>query len=180
MIRELRAFPKPVISVVDGAAAGAGASLALAADLTLASERSFFLFPFAPKLGLIPDLGANWALVHRMGEARAMGVALLGGRLTGRKAADWGLIWECVADDALEDALDALCQTLIAAPPGMVGALRRLVRDTREVGFDALLEIEARRQAGHLDSAAFEEGRRAFLEKRAPDFFAEPTVPSAS
>ncbi|MAC77434.1 MAG: enoyl-CoA hydratase [Rhodobacteraceae bacterium] len=170
MIREIRAFPHPVVAVVTGAAAGAGASIALAADITIAAESGFFLFPFAPKLGLIPDLGANWTLVQRLGEARAMGVALLGGRLPARTAAEWGLIWAAVPDEGLDDAVRALCDTLTAAPPGMVGSLRALFGAARDRGFDALLDIEARRQAKHLDSPAFDEGRRAFLEKRAPEF----------
>ena len=170
MIREIRAFPHPVVSVVAGAAAGAGASLVLAADVTLAGESGFFLFPFVPKLGLVPDLGANWTLVNRLGEARAMGLALMGGRLTATRAAEWGLIWQAVPDDALAEATDTLCAALAAAPPGMAGALRGLFAEARQSGFDPLLDREARQQAGHLDSPAFAEGRRAFLEKRAPVF----------
>lgn len=172
MIRDIRDFPHPVVSVVTGAAAGAGASIALAADITIAAETAFFLFPFAPKLGLIPDLGANWSLVQRLGPARAMGVALLGGRLPAATAADWGLIWDSVPDDVLEDRVAALCRDIADGPPGIAGALRDMFAAAQSGTFGDLLDREARQQARHLDSDAFEEGRRAFLEKRAPRFHA--------
>lgn len=170
LIRAIRAFPHPVMSVVTGPAVGAGASLALAADIVIAAEDAFFLFPFAPKLGLIPDMGATWTLNQRLGTARAMGLTLLGGRLPAAKAAEWGLIWEVVTRDRLGEVDAALCAELASGPPGMAEALRGMFAAAQSDTFERLLDLEARRQADHLDSPAFEEGRRAFLEKRAPDF----------
>lgn len=170
VIEDLQSVPFTTLSVVEGAAAGAGASLALATDLTLAAESAFFLFPFAPNLGLMPDLGATHVLSERLGQARAMGVSLLGGRISGRQAADWGLIWQALPDAELENGLEAVARSLLAAPAGMAPALRRLFAAARGNDLCAQMALEAEVQRHHLDSAAFEEGRRAFLEKRPARF----------
>lgn len=170
VIEDLQSVPFTTISVVEGAAAGAGASLALATDLTLAAESAFFLFPFAPNLGLMPDLGATHVLSERLGQARAMGVSLLGGRLSGRQAADWGLIWQALPDADLENGLETVVQSLLAAPAGMAPALRRLFAAARGNDLCSQMALEAEVQRHHLDSAAFEEGRRAFLERRPARF----------
>lgn len=170
VIEDLQAVPFTTLSVVEGAAAGAGASLALATDLTIAAEKAFFLFPFAPNLGLMPDLGATHMLTERLGRARAMGAALLGGRITARQAADWGLIWQSLPEEALEAGVQTLAQALLAAPSGMAQGLRHVFSAAQTNSLSAQLALEADLQKTHLDSAAFEEGRRAFLEKRPADF----------
>ncbi|MDR3398224.1 MAG: enoyl-CoA hydratase-related protein, partial [Pandoraea sp.] len=100
LVRKLRAMPLPVIAAVNGIAAGAGANLALACDLVLAGASVNFLQAFV-KIGLLPDTGGTWFLPQRIGMARAMGLAMLGDKLSAEQAAQWGLIWRCVDDDAL-------------------------------------------------------------------------------
>ncbi|RZI92521.1 MAG: enoyl-CoA hydratase, partial [Variovorax sp.] len=101
IISGLRSLPVPVVCAVNGPAAGAGVGLALAADVTLAGRSAFFYLPFLPKLGISPDLGCTWFIPRFIGRARAMGMALLDERVSAEKAAQWGLIWDCVDDDQL-------------------------------------------------------------------------------
>ena len=113
---QLQRLPLAIVCAVNGADAGAGASLALAADVTLAARKSFFLLPFVPRLGILPDLGLTWFAARGVSRARAMGMMLFGERLPAETAAQWGLIWSCVDDDRLmEDAL-ALARRLAELP----------------------------------------------------------------
>ncbi|MEO8142417.1 MAG: enoyl-CoA hydratase-related protein, partial [Sphingomicrobium sp.] len=107
LIRRLAAMPQPIIARVNGVAAGAGANIALACDLVVAATSAKFIQSFAA-LGLIPDSGGSWHLPRLVGQARALGLALSGEPLPAQTAADWGLIWKCVADDALDTEVDAL------------------------------------------------------------------------
>ncbi|WP_118137076.1 enoyl-CoA hydratase/isomerase family protein [Oceanicella sp. SM1341] len=170
LIERLRGFPRPVVAAVNGAAAGMGASLALACDLVVAAEDAFFVFPFAPALGLVPDCGATWHLARRLGPARAMRLALTGERLAGPEAAAIGLIAEAAAPGALTGRALALARAAGAAPPGMVAELRAAFDAALTCGFFEQLEYERIRQRALLDGPAFAEGRAAFLEKRRPDF----------
>lgn len=111
LVMRLTNLRVPTIARVQGVAAGAGCSLALACDMVVAAEAASFMLPFS-KIGLIPDTGASWAVPQRLGFARAMGLALTAQKLPAAKAADWGLIWECVANDALDGAVDALADGL--------------------------------------------------------------------
>lgn len=113
LILDLQALPVPVVAAVNGAAAGAGVSLALAADVVVAARSAYFLLTFLPRLGLVPDLGATWHLPRLVGRARAMALTLLGDRLSAEQAAEWGLIWACVDDEVLMDEAQAL-----ASPAG--------------------------------------------------------------
>jgi 2-(1,2-epoxy-1,2-dihydrophenyl)acetyl-CoA isomerase len=103
LVLAIRNAPFPVIAAVNGPAAGAGVGLVLAADVTIAVHSAFFVLTFLPRLGIVPDMGASWFLNHSIGHARAMGLMLLGERLSAEKAEQWGLIWSCVDDDALLD-----------------------------------------------------------------------------
>lgn len=170
LILRLRDFEVPVIAAVNGAAAGAGASLALACDIVVAAENAAFLFPFAPKLGLIPDCGATWHLARRVGPARALSLALTGERLSAVEAARIGLIAEAVADATLHERALALATAAAAAPPGVAGELRRAFDAALAQEFADQLDYERARQRLLLDSDAFAEGKQAFLEKRAPTF----------
>ncbi|UMA66214.1 enoyl-CoA hydratase-related protein [Roseivivax marinus] len=170
LIERLRGFPKPVIAAVNGAAAGMGASLALACDMVVAAETAFFVFPFAPNLGLVPDCGATWHLARRLGPARAMKLALTGERLAGPDAVALGLIAEATPADALPRHAQQLATAAGAAPPHMVAELRAAFDAALTQDFTAQLEYERRRQRTLLDGEAFAEGTTAFLEKRAPDF----------
>ncbi|MEO6581028.1 MAG: enoyl-CoA hydratase-related protein, partial [Sphingomicrobium sp.] len=109
LIRRLATMPQPVIAMVNGVAAGAGANIALACDIVIAARSAKFIQSFAA-LGLIPDSGGSWHLPRMVGQARALGLALTGEPLTAENAAEWGLIWKCVDDDALQDEVDAVAK----------------------------------------------------------------------
>src|SRR5918999_6457135 len=107
LIRRLTSLPMPVIARVNGVAAGAGANIALACDIVIAAKSAKFIQSFAA-IGLIPDSGGTWALPRLVGQARAIGLALTGDPLPAEQAAEWGLIWKAVEEDALDAEVDAL------------------------------------------------------------------------
>lgn len=170
LARDLRASRVPVIAAVNGVAAGAGASLALATDIVVAARSAFFLFPFLPKLGLLPDVGATWQLQRRLGRSRALGVALLGDRLPAEQAAEWGLIWAAVDDEALSEEVEKLAARLAAMPQDAIRELRQALDAAAGNELEEQLEYEAQRQIELAGREEFQEGVRAFLEKRAPRF----------
>lgn len=171
---KIRALPFPVISAVNGAAAGAGASLALAADVVLAARSAFFLFPFMPKLGILPDLGATWHLQHRLGPARAMALFLIGDRLPADKAAEWGLIWRCVEDTELLSEARKLATQLSKTPAHAAPELRAALTAANRNDFEAQLDYECVRQRDLLATPEFGEGVAAFVGKREANFLARP------
>src|SRR5207253_5007049 len=115
LVLALRKMPLPVIAAVNGVAAGAGANIALACDLVIAARSASFIQSFA-KIGLVPDSGGTWLLPKLVGNARALGLALLGDKLSAEKAMEWGLIWACVDDELLVPEVNTLAQQLAAAP----------------------------------------------------------------
>lgn len=169
LVRRLAALPIPVIAAVNGVAAGAGANLALACDLVIAAESASFIQPFC-KLGLIPDTGGSYHLPRLVGRARALGLALLGDKLSAQQAADWGLIWECVPDAEFAARIDALAAQLAHGPTfGYAQTKRALAASLGNTLDDQLgLEAQLMRECGR--SADYREGVAAFLEKRAPRF----------
>ncbi len=168
-LRLIRALEKPVVCAVNGVAAGAGANLALACDIVLAARSARFIEAFA-KIGLVPDAGGSWALPRLIGEARAKALALTAEPLAAETAADWGLIWKAVEDDALIAEAEALAARLAAGPTLGLGLTKRLIQAAATHDLDAQLDMERdlQRQAGA--SADYREGVVAFLEKRAPEF----------
>lgn len=167
---KLRSLPFPVVSAVNGAAAGGGASIALAGDVVVAGQSAYFLFPFIPKLGILPDLGATWLLPRLIGRAKAMAVSLLGERVYGEEAVREGLIWKCVADEALHSEAMATARWLAAGPSHAAPELRKAFDRADTATLAEQLAYEARRQQELIDSPTFQEGVRAFLEKRDPTF----------
>lgn len=170
IVTDLQALPFPVIAAVNGSAAGAGASLALACDVVLAARSSFFLFPFMPRLGIIPDMGATWFLPRMLGSARAMALSLIGERLPAEQAANWGLIWRCVDDAQLAAEAGALARRLATAPAHAALELRRAFKRSGEQDLAAQLDYEVDRQRELLATPDFDEGVRSFIEKRDPRF----------
>lgn len=168
LVLALRELPVPVVIALNGAAAGAGVGLALAGDITIASQGAYFLMPFLPKLGIVPDMGSSFFLERRIGRARAMGMALLGDRISAQQAADWGLIWACDApdNDALEVQALALAQRLGAGPAHAAQEARALFDAAASNSLIAQLDYEAQRQGELIDGEAFAEGVKAFGEKR--------------
>ena len=157
--------PLPVIAAVNGVAAGAGANLALACDVVIATESASFVQAFS-RIGLIPDAGGTWFLPRQVGLARAMGAMLFAERVPARQAADWGMIWEAVADDAFAAHWQARAGALAQGPTAAYGHLKAALRASLANGFEDQLAVEARLQAACGRTADFGEGVAAFLAKR--------------
>ncbi|HDR8982678.1 enoyl-CoA hydratase-related protein [Burkholderia vietnamiensis] len=170
LVLKMRQLPVPVVCAINGAAAGAGVGLALSGDFTLAAQSSFFLFPFMPNLGIVPDMGSSWYLTRRLGPMRASAVMLLGDRVNAVMAAEWGLIHRSIPDDLLLSEAVALAQRLARLPAHAVGEIRAIVDLALEQPLETQLEYEAARQRELIDRPTFDEGARAFMEKRAPVF----------
>ena len=170
LILALQNLAIPVVSAVNGAAAGAGVSLALAADIVIASRSAFFLTPFLPRLGIVPDMGATWLLPRHLGRARTLGLMLLGDRLSAEQAQEWGLIWSCVDDVALIDEARKIAARLAKAPAHIALEARRALDAADSQGLAAQLDYEKNRQQELLDLPSFGEGVKAFFEKREPIF----------
>jgi len=169
LLLALRALPLPVVCAVNGVAAGAGANLALACDIVIAARSASFIESFC-KLGLIPDTGGTYFLPRLVGTARAMGLAMLGDKLSAEQAAAWGLIWQCVDDAELPAAIDRLLAQLAAAPTrGLARTKEALYRSATNT-FETQLELERdfMRELGYSDD--YREGGAAFVAKRAPKF----------
>lgn len=169
MLGRLRALPMPVIAAVNGVAAGAAANVALACDIVIAARSASFLQAFT-KIGLIPDAGGTYSLPHRVGMARAMGLALLAESLPAEKAEQWGLIWKCVDDDKLMDEARALARKLASGPTKAYALTKRALYAAADSSFDRQLVLEAELQREAGKSEDFREGVNAFLEKRAAKF----------
>jgi 2-(1,2-epoxy-1,2-dihydrophenyl)acetyl-CoA isomerase len=169
LIRTLTSLPQPVIARVNGVAAGAGANIALACDIVVAAKSAKFIQSFSA-IGLIPDSGGTWALPRVVGQARALGLALTGDPLPAEKAAEWGMIWKAVDDDALDSEVDAIAEKLASLPPLGLAAIKEMIRSSWQYSLDEELE----RQAGAMRRLGFtedyREGVAAFLEKRQPTF----------
>ncbi len=169
LMRTLRDLPIPWISAVHGAAAGVGASIALAADLIVAGESAYFLQAFR-RIGLVPDGGATWLLAQSAGRARAMELMLLGDKLPAPKALEWGLINRVVPDGEVQGAGLALARELADGPTRALALIRRAAWAATASDLDAALATERRLQAEAGRTADFAEGVRAFLEKRPARF----------
>jgi 2-(1,2-epoxy-1,2-dihydrophenyl)acetyl-CoA isomerase len=173
LVQELGAMPVPVLASVNGPAAGGGVGIALAADIVIAARSAYFYLPFMPALGIVPDLGTSWFLPRAVGRARSVGLSLLGNRLTAERAAQWGLIWDCVDDAELPAETRRTAQRLAKLPGHAAAEIRAAHAASARNDLAAQLAWEASRQRELIAGPAFEEGVRAFLEKRSPDFHRE-------
>ncbi len=169
MLRAITDCPVPTISAVNGPAAGAGANLALSADVVIATESAYFLQAFA-RIGLIPDAGGTYALPRQMGMAKAMGAALFAEPITARQASDWGMIWEAVDDAGFDAHWRARAAKLAMGPTQTYGAIKQAIRSTWDNTLEGQLDLEAKLQGACGQTRDFKEGVVAFLEKRPPRF----------
>ncbi len=169
LVRTLAALPQPVVARVNGVAAGAGANIAFACDLVVAAKSAKFIQSFSA-LGLIPDSGGSWHLPRLVGQARALGLALTGEALPAAKAADWGLFWKCVEDDALDAEVDALAAKLASLPPLGLAAIKAIIRTTGSRTLDQELDLQRDEMRRLGFTADYREGVTAFLEKRPAKF----------
>jgi len=169
MLRTLRDLPLPVICAVNGVAAGAGANIALACDITLAARSASFIQAFC-KIGLIPDSGGTWTLPRLAGMARAKGMALLGDKISAEQAESWGMIWQCVDDEHLMEEAMKLAHHLASQPTKGLALIKRALNASANNTFDEQLDLERdlQRLAGRTED--YREGVAAFIEKRQPRF----------
>ncbi len=159
----------PTISAVNGAAAGAGANLALAADVVIAKESAVFLQAFS-RIGLIPDAGGTYFLPRQIGLAKAMGTALFAEPVTAQQASDWGMIWEAVPDDQFETVWKDRAAHLAGGPTAAYQRAKQALRKTYDNTLEKQLMLEAKFQGELGKSHDFREGVLAFLDKRAAGF----------
>lgn len=169
LIESLFALPIPFVAAVNGPCAGAGCSLALAADIVIAGRSAYFLQAFV-NIGLVPDAGATWLLPRLAGRARAMEMMLLGERVSAEQAQSWGMIARVVDDEDLAEEAVALATRLAKGPTVALGLIRRLARDAQDLPLTDALAAEriAQREAGHTQD--FANAVAAFLQKRQPRF----------
>jgi len=169
LVRALVDLEIPVLAAVNGPAVGAGANIALACDIVLAARSAYFLQAFA-NIGLVPDCGGTHSLPRLVGQARALGLALLGERLEAPAAAEWGLIWRCVDDHRLMPEATGLARRLAQRPTKALGLIKRAIRAGAGNPLDRQLDLERDLQQIAAGTDDFREGVDAFLDKRAPRF----------
>jgi 2-(1,2-epoxy-1,2-dihydrophenyl)acetyl-CoA isomerase len=169
VVLALRRMPKPVVCAVNGVAAGAGANLALACDIVIAAEEASFLQAFV-KIGLVPDTGGTWTLPRLVGNAQAAALMLLGEKVTAARACELGMIYQVCPLAQLEETGFGLAKRLATQPTYAMSLLKQLLAASSHNSLEQQLELEAECQGLAGRSADYQEGARAFLEKRAPKF----------
>lgn len=169
LLKAITDCPIPTIAAVNGAAAGAGANLALAADVVIATESASFIQAFT-RIGLVPDAGGSYWLPRQIGMARAMGAVLFADKITARQAADWGMIYEAVPDAAFANHWQARAKTLAQGPTTAYRGVKHALRASFDNDLDGQLALEARLQGQCGKTQDFREGVMAFLEKRPARF----------
>jgi 2-(1,2-epoxy-1,2-dihydrophenyl)acetyl-CoA isomerase len=169
MLEAVYDCPVPTISAVNGPVAGAGANLALAADVVIAAESAYFMQAFA-RIGLMPDAGGTWFLPRQMGLAKAMGAALFADKISARQASDWGMIWEAVPDEDFDARWRERAAYLANGPTKAFGAIKSAIRESYGNSLPEQLSVEAHKQGECGKTRDFLEGVTAFMEKRPAKF----------
>ena len=169
LLQRLQSMPVPVMAAVNGVAAGAGANLALCCDMVVAGRSASFIQAFS-KIGLVPDTGGTWLLPRLVGQARALGLFMLGDKVPAPEAAAMGMIWQCVEDDALQATVQALAERLARMPTAALVATRKAMVDAQGMSLEGALDLEAQLQKKFGSSHDYLEGVDAFRNKRPPTF----------
>ena len=169
LVERIRSMPVPMIAAVNGVAAGAGANLALCCDFVIAARSASFIQAFS-KIGLVPDTGGTWLLPRLVGNARALGLAMLGDKVPAADAATMGMIWQCVEDAALVDTVNALATRLAGMPTQALVATRQALSAAQDMNLAGALANEAQLQSRFGAAHDYLEGVDAFRNKRAPRF----------
>jgi 2-(1,2-epoxy-1,2-dihydrophenyl)acetyl-CoA isomerase len=172
LVRLITGMEKPVICAVNGVAAGAGANIALACDIVIAARSASFIESFA-RLGLIPDSGGTWILPRLVGMARARGLAMLGPKLSAEQAEAWGMIWQVVDDDQLQQTALGLAQQMATQPTRGFAFTKQALAASAANTLDEQLELEKTLMRAAGQTADYAEGVKAFLEKRPPEYRGE-------
>ncbi|CAG9407215.1 TPA: 2-(1,2-epoxy-1,2-dihydrophenyl)acetyl-CoA isomerase PaaG [Providencia alcalifaciens] len=169
LIRRLTSLPKPIICAVNGVAAGAGAAIALAGDIVIAAKNASFIQSFC-RLGLVPDSGGSWFLPQLVGRARAMGMAMLGDKISAEQALQWGMIWQVTDHDQLATTVNNLAKHLATQPTYGLGLIKKAIHSAATNTLDQQLDLERDLQRLGGRSHDYREGVDAFLNKREPTF----------
>lgn len=169
MIRTISGLEMPVICAVNGVAAGAGANIALACDIVLASKAASFIQAFC-KIGLVPDSGGTWTLPRAVGFPRAMALSMLGDKLSAEQAEQWGMIWKTYEPEELKDAALAMAKQLATQPTKGLALIKRAIQASANNSFDEQLDLERDLQTLAGRTEDYREGVSAFMNKRQPEF----------
>lgn len=169
IVLKIRALEKPVVAAVNGVAAGAGANIALACDITVASASASFTQAFS-KIGLIPDSGGTWTLPRLVGMQRAAALMMLSDKISATDAASFGMIWKVFSDESFVDESNKLVQTLAQMPTKGLAYTKQALNASFSNDFETQLAVEDRLQTAAGNTDDYREGVAAFLEKRKPMF----------
>ena len=169
LIELMRAMPKPIVTAVNGVAAGAGMSIALAGDIVVAGQSATFLQAFS-KIGLVPDASSTWFLPRYAGDVRARALAMLADRISSADALQYGMVWKVYADDALLAEARKMAEYLAKMPTRAYALIKQALNGTYDRTLTDQLELEAQLQTEAVKTEDAAEGVRAFVEKRPPNF----------
>jgi 2-(1,2-epoxy-1,2-dihydrophenyl)acetyl-CoA isomerase len=169
LFERLMSMPVPLVTAVNGPAAGAGCSFAIAGDIVIAAKSAYFLQAFV-NIGLVPDMGSTWLLPRLVGKARAQAMMMLGEKVSAETALDWGMIYQVVEDADLMSTAMAVARKLAAGPTSTIGLIRRQMRASFENGLTQQLRLEREYQLTAGLTSDFAEGVSAFLQKRPAAF----------
>ncbi|MDD3445222.1 MAG: enoyl-CoA hydratase-related protein, partial [Zavarzinia sp.] len=169
VFKRLRDLRVPIVTAVNGAAAGVGMSFALMGDIVIAAKSASFLQAFA-KIGLVPDGGSSWLLPRLVGRARALELALMAEKLPAEKALDWGLINRVVDDTELMPTAREIAGKFAKGPTKALGMIRKMMQASFENGYDQQLDLERQLQRAAGQTEDFQEGVAAFLQKRPANY----------
>ncbi len=166
---KIRALEKPVIAAVNGVAAGAGANVALACDIVVATESASFIQAFT-KIGLIPDSGGSWTLPRLVGMARASALMLLGEKVSAKEAEEMGMIYRCYDDELFAGNVQIMAKTLAEMPTRALALTKKALNQAYSNDFTAQMAMETQLQGQAAATEDYTEGVKAFIEKRKPNF----------